>query len=176
MSIPKKISNFLDRAKVKYRPLSHRTVFTAFDLATTLGEKPERVAKAVLVRAGKRVVLAVVPAHARLDLGKIAKALTVAVKDVKIAAESTLGKLPWKPGTTPPFGSLAKVEVVLDRALAKSKEIIVRTGSVTDSLVMRTKDLIAIEHPTIAVIGSRAKRALVRVRPVGAKRKSKRAK
>lgn len=171
MPISKKITNLLDRAKVKYRPLLHRRVFTAFDLATTLGEKPDRVAKAVLIRAGRRNVLVVVPAHARLDLTKLAKELKVKVNEVKIATETALGKLPWKPGTTPPFGSLAKVEVVLDRTLAKSKEMIVRTGSLTDSLTMRVKDFIALEQPRIAAIGMRVRIAATRVvRKVKAKR------
>lgn len=153
MPIPKRILNKLEKHKVKYKVLPHKTVYTAYDLATTLGEELQRVAKTLLVRADRRYVLVTLPAHYRLDLEKLARILKA--KAVTIAPEAAIKKLKLTPGTTPPFGSLVGLEVVLEKSLEKAGDMIVRAGSLTESLGMKVKDFVKMESPILGAFGVR---------------------
>jgi hypothetical protein len=53
MAIPKKIINFLEKAKVKYEIIKHKTVFTAFDKSQTL-KVPEKIVGKTLILKGKQ--------------------------------------------------------------------------------------------------------------------------
>ncbi|MBI4449632.1 hypothetical protein HY634_01100 [Candidatus Uhrbacteria bacterium] len=170
MAIPKRFLNALEKNKVKYRVLSHKTVFTAYDLATTLGEDLKKVAKTLLVRADKRYVLVVLPASARLDFKKLAKLLKA--KTVSISPEAAIKKLKVMPGTTPPFGSLLGVPVVLEQMLLKAGDIIVRAGSLTESLCMKVKDFVKMESPILGVFRETAKKGVAR-KPTAAGAKKK---
>ena len=69
--IPKRVTNYLDSRGVKYEKVPHKQVFTTFDLANTLKEKMSKIAKTLLIKADKRYVLVVLPAHYRLDMAKL---------------------------------------------------------------------------------------------------------
>lgn len=153
MAIPKKLLNTLGKHQVKYRVLPHKTVYTAYDLAATLGEALDKVAKTLLVKADKRYVLVVLPASARLDLKKLGKLLKA--KAVSIAPEAAIKRLKVMPGTTPPFGSLLGVEVALEKGLSTVGDIIVRAGSLTESLGMKVKDFVKMESPILGVFAER---------------------
>ncbi|MBI4142405.1 hypothetical protein HY480_00845 [Candidatus Uhrbacteria bacterium] len=155
MAIAKKILNALGKHQVKYRVLPHKTVYTAYDLATTLGEELGKVAKTLLVRADRRYVLVVLPASVRLDLPKLAKLLKA--KAVSIAPEAAIKKLKLTPGTTPPFGSLVGLEVALEKGLTTAGDIIVRAGSLTESLGMKVKDFVKMEQPILGAFGVKGK-------------------
>jgi prolyl-tRNA editing enzyme YbaK/EbsC (Cys-tRNA(Pro) deacylase) len=157
MAIPKRLLNALAKQRVRYRVLPHKTVYTAYDLATTLGEDLKKVAKTLLVRAGSRYVLVMLPASARLDLKALAKVLKV--KSVSISPEAAIKRLKVVPGTTPPFGSLLGVEVALEKALAKATDIIVRAGSLTESLSVKAKDFVRMESPILGSFMEKAKAA-----------------
>lgn len=147
MAIPKRLLNALAKHKVRYRVLPHKTVYTAYDLATTLGEDLKKVAKTLLVRADRRYVLVMLPASARLDLKALAKLLKA--KAVSISPEAAIKRLKVMPGTTPPFGSLLGVGVAFERALAKAGDIIVRAGSLTESFSLKVKDFVRMESPIV---------------------------
>jgi len=157
MPISKRLLNALGKHKVKYRVLPHKTVFTAYDLATTLGEGLEKVAKTLLVRADRRYVLVVLPAHKRLDFDKLAK--TLKAKVVSIAPERAIKKLKITPGTTPPFGSLLDLDVALEKGMTTVGDMIVRAGSLTESLGVKVKDFVKMEHPILGRFGVKGKPA-----------------
>lgn len=145
MSIPQKVKNYLDKNKVKYEVLAHKCVYTAYDLANTTKKKLSEIAKTLVVKADAKYILVVMPAHYRLDLGKLKKVLKA--KKVEIAKENVMKKIfKVKPGAMTPFGALHKTEVVVDKALAKSKEALFSAGSFTDSLRMKVKDYINLEE------------------------------
>lgn len=171
MAIPKKLLNALAKHKVKYHVLPHKTVFTAYDLATTLGEDLKKVAKTLLVRADARYVLVVLPASARLDFSKLAKLLKA--KKVSISPEAAIKRMKVMPGTTPPFGSLLGVAVVLEQSLAKADDIIVRAGSLTESLRMKAKDLVKMESPILGTFREVAKKKSKAKTPATARGKKK---
>jgi len=148
MAIPKKILNYLEKNKVKFETVKHKTVYTAYDLAQTLKEKIDKVAKTLVIKTDKGYALLVLPASRLVDFKKLKK--VIKAKRVEIAKEATMKTFfKIKPGTVTPFATLhKKVPLYIDKALLKTKEILVSAGSYTDSLRLKVKDLINLEKPT----------------------------
>ncbi len=66
--LSKTLKTFLDKNKIKYETLGHRTVYTALDKAATLKVKPTMVGKTVIVSLdGKSFALGLIPAKKNLD-------------------------------------------------------------------------------------------------------------
>jgi Ala-tRNA(Pro) deacylase len=152
MAIPKKITNYLDKAKVKYEKMEHRVVYTAHDLAATLKEKMQNIAKTLLIKVDKNYVLIVLPAHYKLDLQAVKKFYKA--KKAEIVKEGAIKKyLGGKPGALTPFGALHKVDVAIDKALLKTDKAIVRAESYTESLRMKVKDLQELEDAAVGAFG-----------------------
>ncbi len=155
MAIPAKVASYLKKNKTQSETVSHKKVFTAYDLAQTLKLKLNEIAKTLLVKVDKRFVLVVVPAHYKLDFGKLKKLLKA--KSVSIAKEAEMVKqLKVKPGAITPFGGIHKVAVVLDRGLAKAGKALFGTGSFTESLRLKVTDFIKLEQPTTGSVGAPA--------------------
>jgi prolyl-tRNA editing enzyme YbaK/EbsC (Cys-tRNA(Pro) deacylase) len=162
MAVSKKLLKHLDKGGIAYEVVSHKKVYTAYDLAQTLGEKLEGVAKTLLVKAelpkiekrGQYFVV-VVPASYRANFQKIKKMLKA--KKVEIASEKVMDKLGLKPGAITPFAPFHGLEVLLDKALLKTRDVLVGAGSYTESLRVRVKDLHNQEGVTLGQFGDKAK-------------------
>jgi Ala-tRNA(Pro) deacylase len=148
MAIPKKILNYLQKNKIKFEAIAHKTVYTAYDLAKTLKEKLDKIAKTIVVKTDKGYALLVLPASRLVDLKKLKKILKA--KKVEIAKEGVMKTFfKIKPGTITPFATLhKKVPLYIDKALLKMRDILISAGSYTDSIRLKVKDLINLEKPT----------------------------
>ncbi|MBI4280930.1 YbaK/EbsC family protein [Candidatus Uhrbacteria bacterium] len=161
MTTPKKIISHLKKNKIKFEIVPHRTVYTAYDLAQTLGEKLDRIVKTLLIKvefpkvqkkkAGYYIIA--LPAHYQADFQKVKKALKAA--KVGLAPERVMKRLGIQPGAITPFRSIHKLELLLDRSLTKAKEVLVHAGSHTESLRMKIKDLHRLEKPLMGIFGKR---------------------
>jgi len=162
MTISKKIKLHLGKKNVKFDVVEHKKVFTAYDLAQTLGEKLDNIAKTLLVevdlpqlkKKGKNYFVVVVPASYRVELNNVKKALKAS--RVALAPEKVMAKLGIEPGALSPFGSLRGLGVVLDKTLLKTKQAIVGAESFTESLRMKVKDLVKAEGPVIGSVGKKS--------------------
>lgn len=156
MAIPKKLQNFLEKNKIKYKAIAHKTVYTAYDLAQTLKVKLQEIAKTLVIKTDKGYALVVLPASMMLDMAKLKKNLKA--KKVEIVKEGIMKSIfKIKPGTVTPFGSLHKVQVVMDKNLAKAKEIIAGAGSYTDSIKIKIADFLKTEKPIQGIFGKKKK-------------------
>jgi len=154
MPASKKLINYLQKNKVKYEIIPHRTVYTAYDLSQTLKVKPDIVGKTLLLKVDKNYGLAVLPASKNIDLKKFKKVFKV--KEVKIVKENLIKKiLKIKPGTQTPFGALYKLPVYLDKSLIRQKKIIVCGGSYNEAIKISVKSLIKLENPKIGVFSKK---------------------
>jgi Ala-tRNA(Pro) deacylase len=128
MPIPKKVINFLGKTKVKYEPIKHRIVYTAFDKAATLKVKPKIVGKTLVVKLDRNPALVLIPANKNLDkekLRKIAKAKTIDfIKEVWMKKNIKGIKV----GAIPPFGNFFKLKTFIDNSLLKEPKIIINGG------------------------------------------------
>jgi len=164
MAIPKPVIAHLNKNKIKFEVVPHRTIYTAYDLAQTLGEKLENIAKTLLVKVelpkvtkqGTRYYVVAVPASYRVDLGGVKKYLK-AVK-AELANEKEMAKLGMISGAGTPFVSMYKdVGLIVDKSLEKAAKGLVRAESLTESLRMKIKDLIKLEGALVAKVGAKAK-------------------
>ncbi|MFA6098751.1 MAG: YbaK/EbsC family protein [Patescibacteria group bacterium] len=156
MAISKKLLSHLDKNKIKYEILKHRTVYTAYDLAKTTKRKLNEIAKTLLVKVDKEYFLVVVPAHYKLDLAKVKKFFKA--KKVQIARENEMKtKFNVKPGAITPFGTIHKTGVLVDKALLKVREVIFTAGSFTESLRLKVKDFIKSENAQTGAVGKQDK-------------------
>jgi Ala-tRNA(Pro) deacylase len=153
MSISKPLEKYLKQSKVKYEVVPHKKVFTVYDLAQTLRLKLDSIVKTLLVKVDRRYVLVVMPAHYRLDFGKLKKILRA--KKVDIAREKDMEKFKVKPGAMMPFGALHKLEVVADKSILKAKEALFSAGSFTDSVKLKLKDYVNVATPLLADVGKK---------------------
>jgi prolyl-tRNA editing enzyme YbaK/EbsC (Cys-tRNA(Pro) deacylase) len=134
-----KVTKFLDKAKVKYKTLKHKVVFTAHDVGATTKKKLSEIAKVVLVKADKDFVLIVLPAGKYVDFSGIKKALKA--KKVSMASEKDITKyLKTKVGLLHPFGSEYNLKTLLDKGMLRAKKMITSAGTYTDSIEIALKD------------------------------------
>ena len=168
MAVAKPLLKYLDKAEIKYEIVPHKKVYTAYDLAQTLGEKLDGIAKTLLVKVelpnvdkrGKHYIL-VIPASYRANFGKIKKQLKA--KKVEMAVEKTLKKLALNPGAITPFGGYHKLEILLDKALLKTKKVLASAGAHTEALRIKVRDLHEKEGATLGQFGDKAKIKLQKV-------------
>lgn len=155
MPIPKKVENYLKKAKVKFNAMSHKTVYTAYDLAQTLKKDLKEIAKTLVVKVDNAYKLVIVPAQSRLDIKKLKKAL--GAKSVSIIDEKTMAKVfKIKPGAISAFGALHKAQTIIDKSLLKAKDAVFQVGTFTDSVKMKVKDFVNLEKARVADFAQKA--------------------
>lgn len=138
MAIPQKVIKCLEKAKVKYEPVKHRKVFTAYDKAATLGISQKIVGKTLVIRFDRDVGLVLIPANKNLDKGKVKKTVNDwrkknsqrPVKVIGFVTEAWMKKnlKGVKVGAVPPLGNLWKLPTFIDRSLLKVAKIFINAG------------------------------------------------
>ena len=149
MSVSQGIRDYLDSQNVKYEWLPHSQAFTAQEVAHSLHVSGKHFAKAVVLHANGKLVMAVLPASHRLNLHEFQEA--VGVSRVEMAPESELAKIcsDCELGAFPPFGNLYGMDVWVDRALTESEEILLNAGTHTDAARMKYSDYANLVKPQI---------------------------
>ncbi len=167
--LSKTLKNFLEKNKIKYELLEHRTVYTALDKAATLRVKPTAIGKTVIVSFdAKGYALGLIPANKNLDKQKV---LTTFNKYRQKMKEKPFKKIDFvtekwltsnikgaKLGATPPFGILYKLPFFIDNSLAKQSKIIVNAGEYELSLKLSPASLIKLDPYTLKGSFSMAKK------------------
>lgn len=121
--------DFLEKAKVKYEPIRHRTVYTAFDKAKTLKVPQKIIGKTLAVKLDNKTALVLVPANKNLDKGKLRK--TAKAKKFDFVKEAWMKKnlKGVKAGAVPPFGNLWGIPTFIEKSLLQNPKIIVNSGA-----------------------------------------------
>ncbi|OIP80864.1 MAG: hypothetical protein AUK20_00975 [Parcubacteria group bacterium CG2_30_45_37] len=164
---PQKLAKYLQKAGVKHNVLEHKTVYTAYDAAATMGRKLNEIAKTLLVIADKDYYLVLLPADHNLDMKKLAQLLTKAtgkkIKVVKILGEEVMQKLlKVKAGAMSAFGGLHKLPVVMEKKLANLKKAVFASGSFNHSVEMAVKDFVKLENAMLGSFGIKKKVVLAK--------------
>ncbi|MCX6746417.1 MAG: YbaK/EbsC family protein [Candidatus Parcubacteria bacterium] len=161
MPVPKQIKNYLDKKGAKYAIVTHKKVYTAYDVAQTLKKKLDEIVKNLLVKTNKGFILVLLPASKRVDLNKLKKLLNakgMGVKKVEIPKEGAMVRIfKVKPGALGAFGSVHELEVYMDKNLQKVKKAIFPTGSFTDSVEMAMKEFEKLEKPIVGMFSEAKK-------------------
>jgi Ala-tRNA(Pro) deacylase len=150
MSLPQRIRDYLDSQNVPYQWLPHTQAFPAQEVAHALHVSGKHFAKAIVLHADRRLVMAVLAASRRLSLDELEDALEA--KRVEMAPEDELAELcpDCELGAFPPFGNLYGMDVWIDRALGDSEEIVFNAGSHKDALRMKYSDYVKLTKPRVS--------------------------
>ncbi len=153
--IPKKILSRLEADGRAFESLAHRTVFTAYDLASTLRRSLDEVAKALIIKAGPFVAVAVMPAGRRLDTAKLTKVLSKhqgkVLPEAKIVSEKAALKVTEEDERpVAAFASYYDLPLFVDVLIAKKIRAVFPAGSFNTSLEMKVKDFLAHENGILA--------------------------
>jgi Ala-tRNA(Pro) deacylase len=153
MAIPTPIVDFL-RTK-PFTALAHRTVFTAQEEAAVTHVPGREWAKTVVCLADEIPILAVLPAHYRIDLERLRRLAGAAT--IRLAGEAEMqGLYPGcETGAIPPLGPLFGQRVFVDQAIAEDTAIVFHAGTHTDAVRMHYNDLAALTRPVIGEFGLR---------------------
>jgi Ala-tRNA(Pro) deacylase len=137
----------LAEAGVPFTVLRHEPVYTSEQAAAVRGVPLSSGAKALVVKAGERFAILVIPADRKLDSRKARAAL--GVKAIRFATkEEVLQLTGLEPGSIPPFGSLFGLPTYVDPALVMNESINFNAGDHCISIQMSHADYIAAERPT----------------------------
>ncbi|MDO8667592.1 MAG: YbaK/EbsC family protein [bacterium] len=159
---PLKLAKYLENSKTKHKILIHKTVYTAYDVAATMGKKLNEIAKTLLVAADKDYYLAILPADHNLDFKKLSqlmgKVAGKKIKVVKIPGEEVMEKLlKIKAGAMSAFGSFHKLPVIMEKKLSETKKAIFSSGSFNHSVEMAVKDFVKLEKAVLGSFGVKKK-------------------
>lgn len=146
MTVFERVQELLTKHEVQHTVLRHQPVFTSEEAAAMRGTPLSSGAKALVMKAGERFVMLVLPADRKLDSKKARQALDV--KSLRFATkEEVLELTGLAPGSIPPFGSLFNLPAYCDPALAENATINFNAGDHAISVAMRYADWVRVEAP-----------------------------
>jgi Ala-tRNA(Pro) deacylase len=142
---------FLRSRRVWFEELLVQPASSSTKRAHNMHVPGRMVAKTVLVKAGDRFVLAVLPCTSRIDLGPLSAVLGLSGSDVRLATTDELLGIftDCEPGVVPPFGKLYGLDTIFDVSLLEVGELVFGGNLRHEGLRMRASDYVAIEEPLI---------------------------
>jgi Ala-tRNA(Pro) deacylase len=151
MPIPRQISEYLDAQHVWYRTSTHPLAYTAQGLAHVQHVSGKLLAKSVMINAGHRMVMVVLPASHRIDFAKLQE--VVSAGSVRLATEEEFKDIfpDCELGAMPPFGNLYHVEVWVDAVLQEHPNLLFNAGTHLETIEMSFGDFEKLVHPRIGV-------------------------
>lgn len=142
MPVAKKLIKFL--SKIKYEPIEHKIVYTAYDKAKTLKVPEKTVGKTLVMKINGNFALVLIPANRILDKVKFKKVASdwskktkqKSIKEISFATEAWMKKnlKGVKVGAIPPFGNLWGLPTFLDKSLLGNSKIIINAGDYNYSI------------------------------------------
>jgi Ala-tRNA(Pro) deacylase len=150
MAVNQKLSEYLDSTGKRWEPLSHPEALSSVDEARALGIDPDEVAKSLVLKSRVGYALAVIPGGHRLDMHKVRDATDD--KTTRLASEDDLeSDFPdYELGAAPPAPGLLNLHGFVDPTVRSREWIVFAAGTHTDSVRMKTADLIGLSDFTEA--------------------------
>ncbi|MBN9287214.1 MAG: deacylase [Gammaproteobacteria bacterium 39-13] len=144
-----KLKDYLTQNKVKFTAIDHPVAYATREISHVSHISEKELAKIVIVYAGKKMVMVVVPSNEAIDFQSLRKSLHV--NDVSLAPEKDFSKLfpDCELGAMPPFGNLYNIEVYVDTSLTNNKEIAFNSGTHTEIVKLAYEDFEKLVKPTV---------------------------
>src|SRR5581483_10120348 len=148
VDIPKRLIDSLNQNRVAYEILHHPEAVTAQRIAQAEHVKGRHHAKVVMLKAGGKRLMAVLPADRQIDLQKVEKLFG---KPASLDKEEEFKTLfpDCAIGAMPPFGNLYGLPTWVDKHLAEQDYIVFEAGTHTDAIKMSYRDYEKIAKPTV---------------------------
>lgn len=151
MSMPR-LESYLRENGVAFATSSHERAFTAQEVAAQAHISGRDVAKSVMVMLDEELVMVVLPATERLNLGRLRQ--TTGAKEARLASEwEFMHRFPkCETGAMPPFGNLYGLRVLVADSLADDETIAFNAGTHTDMISMAYSDFVRLVRPEIVYL------------------------
>jgi Ala-tRNA(Pro) deacylase len=145
----KRVKQYLKKEKVKYKTIKYKPAYTAQEVAASAHIPGHQLAKAVMVDLDGEMAMAVLSAAYQIDFKGLKKAL--GVKKVKLATEKEFEDyLPdCELGSTPPFGNLYDLQVIVDQELANEETIAFCSGTHSELIQLNYQDFERLVKPKV---------------------------
>jgi Ala-tRNA(Pro) deacylase len=145
----KKLADYLKNHHIRYVSISHSPAFTAQEVAETAHISGKQLAKIVIVKAGEKLAMVVLPATDHVNFS-VLKAAAGGVS-VDLASESEFkNKFPGcEVGAMPPFGNLYDMPVYVSSRFRANDNIIFNAGSHSELMQVAYQDFERLVKPKI---------------------------
>ena len=149
MDIFQKIKNFLRKNSIEFKAMRHEPTRTSEDSARARGEDISIGGKALVMKIEGEFKLFVLSAALKIDSKKVKDFFNT--KRTRFATADELKSMTGLvPGEIPPFGRpILEFDLYVDRSVLENERIAFNAGSLTDSIIMSTKDYMIIANPQI---------------------------
>jgi Ala-tRNA(Pro) deacylase len=149
MTVLKRLKEYLEKNQVSFEVDYHQRVYTAQEIAAAEHVPGKELAKVVMVRADGKMVMLVLPASFRVDMGKLKGILKS--KKVEKAKEEEFQDLfaDCEVGAMPPFGNLYNLDVWVDQVLTEDEDIVFNAGSHVETLKIKYSDYARLVTPKV---------------------------
>ncbi|CDZ81755.1 Asparagine--tRNA ligase [Candidatus Rubidus massiliensis] len=147
-NIRNEIIRLLKKQGVEFQHITHSPTPTSEDSAKTRNTKLEEGVKSILLKGktSKKNYQFNIPSHLKLDMKAVAE--KVGEKCEFENADVIKERFGLIPGGVPPFGNLLNLETFYDEKIAKEKISAFNCGMQTESIIMKSDDLISIVAPS----------------------------
>jgi prolyl-tRNA editing enzyme YbaK/EbsC (Cys-tRNA(Pro) deacylase) len=149
MTTFEKITHYLSEKPVLFRTVHHESTLTSEASAKARGEDLSVGGKAIVMKVDAEFKLFVLSAALKIDSQKIRSYFNA--KKTRFASAEELQQLTGlAPGSIPPFGKpILNLDLYVDVSIVRNEIIAFNAGSLTDSIIMSTKDYLKITQPVI---------------------------
>ena len=144
------VQEYLNKQGCRFEVTEHEPVYTADQLAAVERLRRHQVAKTVVIRADNdKFYLCVLPADRKVSLHTLSRHL--GIDHVRLATETEMERLfaDAELGAEPPFGDLYNLPILMDKSLAKDKEIVFPAGTHDRAIRMAMTDYLHLAQPTV---------------------------
>lgn len=145
----KKLKEFLTQNKIHYLSVAHPVAYASREISHLSHISEHALAKTVIIDAGGKTVMVVVPSSEDVNFDSLKKSLKAA--NVGLVPEDEFSKLfpDCELGAMPPFGNLYNLDVYVEKNLTKNREIAFNAGSHTEVIKMSYQDFEKLVHPKV---------------------------
>jgi prolyl-tRNA editing enzyme YbaK/EbsC (Cys-tRNA(Pro) deacylase) len=144
-----KIKEWLNSGLIEFQEIHHVETKTSEEAAEARGEDIAIGGKAIVLKVGDTFKVFVLSAARKLDSSAIRSYFNT--KKTRFASREELLELTGlEPGSVPPFGKpLIDLDLYVDESIVRNERIAFNAGSLTDSIIMGTKDYLELSKPVI---------------------------
>lgn len=128
MSMPSRLSNYLQRCGIQYEVFSHTHSHSSAETARTAHVPPRQLAKSVVLEDDEGCVMAVIPGDARVNIGALARML--GREALHLSDEQRLCELfpDCDRGAVPAVGMAWGMDTIVDDSLEENAELYIEAG------------------------------------------------
>jgi len=144
-----KIKEWLSSRSIEFTEIHHAETKTSEEAAKARGEELSIGGKAMVLKVGDTFKIFVLSAARKLDSSAIRSHFST--KNTRFASRDELLDLTGlEPGSVPPFGKpFIDLDLYVDNSIVKNEKIAFNAGSLTDSIIMSTKDYLELSKPIV---------------------------